>query len=355
MMLNEPINTPFYDPLFELTGVTRVHGGRTVLDIPELSIEKGLIYALLGPNGAGKTTLLNILGFLDSPTEGTLRFAREKVRFSESTLRKLRGRVVMLDQHPILFTGTVFQNVEFGLKIRKIPGKKRVKIVSEVLDLVGMGAFSQADAAGLSGGETQRVALARVLAVNPSVLLCDEPTASVDLENQAAIVGILRRINREFGITIIFTNHDRLQAASLAHRTLLLDHGRLVSTALDNIFSGEVMAGGNGFSPCDIGGGVRLSVPSTGRIGKVRLLINPEKIRPEKIGSGAAETDECNGKNGFSGTVVRMAKEGEKVRIDMEAGVLITALLSSRLYEQGSLRIGDAVNLTIEADAVRIL
>ncbi len=346
--------------LYAIENITKVHGDRTVLDIPCLTIEEGLIYALLGPNGAGKTTLMNILAFLDIPTTGKISYKGEQVPVNPSGLPAFRRKVVMLDQHPILFTGTVFQNVEFGLKIRKISARKRAKIVSEVLDLVGMGAFSQADAAGLSGGETQRVALARVLAVNPSVLLCDEPTASVDLENQSAIVGILRRINREFGITIIFTNHDRLQAASLAHRTLLLDHGRLVNTARDNIFSGEVMAGGNGFSPCVIAGGVRLSVPSTGRIGKVRLLINPEKIRPEKIGSGEIgsgeiETDEGNGKNGFSGKVVRMAKEGEKVRIDVEAGVLITALVSSRLYDEGSFRIGDAVNLKTEADAVQIL
>ncbi len=213
--------------IYNISQLTKVYGTRTVLDIPLLKIEKGWIYALLGPNGAGKTTLLNILGFLEIPTNGNIIFRSNKVQFTESSLHPLRKIVVIVDQHPILFTTTVYKNLEFGLKIRQIPKKERELIIKESLELVGMRHLAAAPAHRLSGGETQRVAIARALAVNPKVLLCDEPTSSVDAENQVAIINILRQINELKKITILFTTHDRLQVSSLAHHTLFLKDGRL--------------------------------------------------------------------------------------------------------------------------------
>ncbi len=213
--------------VYHISQLTKVYGNRIVLDIPFLKIEKGWIYALLGPNGAGKTTFLNILGFLDTPTKGNIVFRSGKVQFAESYFQPLRKLVVMVEQHPILFTTTVYKNLEFGLKTRKIPKKKRELIIKESLELVGVRHLTEAPAHRLSGGETQRVAIARALAVNPEVLLCDEPTSSVDVDNQVAIINILKQINDFKKITILFTTHDRLQVASLAHHTLLLKDGKL--------------------------------------------------------------------------------------------------------------------------------
>lgn len=167
--------------LYDISQLIKVYGDRTVLDISSLEIEKGSIYALLGPNGAGKTTLLNILGFLESPTTGNIIYRSSPVIFSEPFLKNLHKEVVVVDQYPILFTTTVYKNLEFGLKVRQIPKKDRDYIINETLEMVGMRDFIQAEAHQLSGGETQRVALARALAVSPEVLLCDEPTSSVDV------------------------------------------------------------------------------------------------------------------------------------------------------------------------------
>ena len=223
--------------VYEISQLTKVYGNRTVLDIPTLKIEKGSIYALLGPNGAGKTTLLNILGLLESPTTGDIIYQSQPVQFSEPYLQPLRKVIVMVEQHPILFTTTVYKNLEFGLKIRRIPKKERDLIIEESLDLVGLRHFIQSPAHRLSGGETQRVAIARGLAVNPQVLLCDEPTSSVDAENQVAIINILRQVNDIKKITIVFTTHDRSQVNSLAHRILFLDHGKLSIDNGDNLFN----------------------------------------------------------------------------------------------------------------------
>jgi tungstate transport system ATP-binding protein len=222
--------------VYTISNFTKVYGDRTVLDIPALEIKQGLIYALLGHNGAGKTTLLNILGFLEPPTTGNIYYGLQPVQFTEFCLQPLRKSVVMVEQHPILFTTTVHKNLEFGLKVRQIPKKERDRIIKESLELVGMQHLAQAPAHRLSGGETQRVAIARALAVNPEVLLCDEPTSSVDVENQVAIINILRQVNDQKKITIIFTTHDRYQVDSLADHTLFLNHGKLFDDAEEELF-----------------------------------------------------------------------------------------------------------------------
>ncbi|MBW2348580.1 MAG: ATP-binding cassette domain-containing protein [Deltaproteobacteria bacterium] len=202
--------------LFRLRGLRRVYGDRTVLDIPELDFREGAICALLGPNGSGKTTLIEILALLRSPTEGILRYRDKLVDFSSGDLHALRREIVMVGQNPVLFSTTVQKNLDFGLKVRKVPKRQRAVRIDEALDLVGMRDFAQADATALSGGETQRVAIARALVCSPRVMLLDEPTSNVDAENQAVIERILGEINRVKGIFVLFATHDLDQAARLS-------------------------------------------------------------------------------------------------------------------------------------------
>lgn len=215
--------------LYELLNLTRVFDQRTVLDIPELRLEKRLIYAILGPNGSGKTTLLNLLAFLDKPSSGRIRFLGKPVPGNGSALVAMRRKVVLVDQNPILFTSSVFHNLAFGLKLRKVAPGARKKRIEAALEMVGMQDFSRAQGHTLSGGETKRVALARALVLKPEVLLCDEPFANVDQENQEKIWQIIHRLNAEQGIPVILSSHDRPQAEKLAHRALYLKDGRLAA------------------------------------------------------------------------------------------------------------------------------
>ncbi|MFH1993201.1 MAG: ATP-binding cassette domain-containing protein [Pseudomonadota bacterium] len=223
--------------LFQIKNLRKVYGNRTVLDIPELDLKKGVRYALVGSNGAGKTTLLEILSLLNRPTAGTMIYNNRPVDFASSHLHTLRRKIGLVQQNPVLFTTTVYKNLEFGLKIRGTPKDERNRIIAESLDLVGMRQFISAKAHKLSGGETQRVAIARALAVNPEVLLCDEPFASVDVENQAAIINILRQANELKNVTIIFTTHNHYQVTSLAQHILFLNHGKLAPDAGENFFN----------------------------------------------------------------------------------------------------------------------
>ena len=338
--------------LYTLSKLTKVYKNRTVLDIPNLEIEKGGIYALLGPNGAGKTTLLSILGFLEPPTSGHLQYCSTPVRYSESTLQQLRKEVVVVDQHPILFTTTVYKNLEFGLRVRGIPKNKSDRMIEEALELVGMQQFSQAPAHRLSGGETQRVALARALVVSPEVFLCDEPTSSVDMENQHAIIRILKQINQEKKITVVFTTHDRSQAAALAKNTLVLDHGRIVNTQRENIFSADLVALGQKQYKCMIQDNITLSIkkaPVPDKYGKVRVFIDPDKI--EFVGDGEENVDT----NRMQGKVVQVSAENGKIRVVVDIGVWITLFMPQDFYNQTRPFVGEHVTIQPTADSIHLL
>jgi tungstate transport system ATP-binding protein len=338
--------------VYTIARLIKRFGTRTVLDIGNLDIEDGSIYALLGPNGAGKTTLLNILAFLDAPTSGQIHYHGKPIRFIEAQLQVLRKEVVMVDQHPILFSTTVFKNLEFGLKIRRIAKKERERIIEETLDLVDMRSFIRAQAHRLSGGETQRVALARGLALSPKVFLCDEPTASVDAENQTTIMNILRRINEEKKITVIFTTHDRSRAADLAHHTLVLDNGRLIPTAYENIVSGRLFRNGQRQYRCLIRENISLALkqpPSDVRNESVRVFIDPEMIVP----IGMAEIQ--GGLNHMQGRVVQIMSENGKIRLVIDVGHRLTLLMSRDDYENTRPLVGGHVGVYIPPDAIRVV
>lgn len=221
---------------YKLIGLRQVFGRRTVLDIDHLAISRGSSHVLLGPNGCGKTTLLRILAFLEPPAAGEVFFNESIVDWREKTLLPLRRQVVLVDQHPIMFTTTVLKNVEYGLKMRGVPVEKRRAISMECLERVGMREFTHRPAHLLSGGETQRVAIARALACAPDVMLFDEPTASVDMENQAVIESVIQDILRDKGITVIFSTHNHLEAARLADNKIFMSGGKLAGPGGENLF-----------------------------------------------------------------------------------------------------------------------
>ncbi len=338
--------------LYRLSDVTQVFAGRTVVDIPTLNIEAGGRYALLGPNGAGKTTLLHILAFLARPTTGTIMFQSSPVDFSGQGLQQLRKKVVMVSQNPILFTTTVFDNVAFGLKVRKVPANERKKRVAEALEKVGMASFSRAMAHRLSGGETQRVALARALAVAPSVLLCDEPTANVDAEHQAAILRILKEANRENRISLIFTTHDRAQAATLARETIFLDRGRLAAAGQENVFSATLKTARDGRGVCRIRNGPQLALPYDGVSAverKVRIEIDPARLILGLAAEGATS------ENRFAGKVTQLAEERGRIWCVVDIGVRLGVILSDPVYRSIHPLVGDTVSVQIPTDAVRLI
>ena len=335
--------------LYDLAHIKQHYTARTVLDIAHLQLEAERIYALIGANGAGKTTLLNILSFLEKPVQGTIHFRETAVDYSSRPLIvQLRRQVVLVDQHPIMFSASVGANIEYGLKLRKIDKRVRHNIINEVLEKVGLSRYDKAQAHELSGGETQRLALARALALGPDVLLCDEPTASVDTENQARIRSLLQRINQEEKTTIIFTTHDRLQAAALAQHTLVLEGGRLAPTTYDNIFSCTILNHDRHLH-CLLENSLQfcLEKDALGEIhspdGSRRIFIDPERISLNTVNAS------------LRGELILTMAEGEKVRLVVSAGIPLTILMTKEQYRQQRPTVGETVQFAIPAEALTFL
>ncbi len=202
-----------------------------VLSNLNLTIPKGDFLALMGPSGSGKTTLLNLLGGLDSPTEGTLEIAGERIdRFSRSQLTRWRARHVgfIFQFYNLMPVLSAERNVELPLLLTKLSSKQRKQHVATALELVGLKDRAKHKPGELSGGQEQRVAIARALVSDPDLLLCDEPTGDLDRATADEILSLLQLLNQQQGKTIVMVTHDPL-AAEYAQRTLHLDKGTLIT------------------------------------------------------------------------------------------------------------------------------
>jgi sulfate transport system ATP-binding protein len=216
----------------EIRGVTRKFGDFAALSNVSLTVPSGKLVALLGPSGSGKTTLLRIIAGLETCDTGSVLFNGE-----EATDRDVRDRRVgFVFQHYALFRHmTVFDNVAFGLSVRPRrdrPGKAAIRDrVRELLRLVQLESVGDRYPAQLSGGQRQRIALARALAVEPEVLLLDEPFGALDARVRKELRGWLRRLHDEMRITSVFVTHDQEEAFALADRVVVIHNGRIEQDA----------------------------------------------------------------------------------------------------------------------------
>ena len=333
--------------LYELKNLKKTYGQRTVLNLERLRFEKNKVIGLLGPNGAGKTTLLEIMAFLTRPSSGDIRFEKEWINYTNGKLIDLRRKVVLIQQHPILFTTTVFENVEYPLKIRKIHKAKRKKIIKEVLELVGMEIFGQASAHNLSGGETHRVAIAQALACFPEVILMDEPTASVDVENQINIERIIQKINLEKSISVIFTTHNMIQASRLADETVFLFEGKVAQSIYENIFSGHIEVDSKGYKYCVLHSGLKLRVSSQ-KSGLIRISIDPNAVKLNQKGSSSSVY------NCFKGTLIQLTDEQSRVRALVDVGIPISVLIPKEVFKSLHLNLGEKVWLNCSKESIDV-
>lgn len=195
-----------------------------------LSIDKGDIYGIVGLSGAGKSTLVRTLNLLQHPTSGKVLIDDKDItKLSTNQLRKQRQRIGMIFQHfNLIGNKTIAQNLIFALKASNYPKDKRHARVSELLETVGLGDKADAYPANLSGGQKQRVGIARALANQPDILLCDEATSALDVETTGEIVQLLKEINKELEITIVFITHEMEVAKKLFHHMAVMENGEVV-------------------------------------------------------------------------------------------------------------------------------
>ena len=226
--MTDQTQTPSRGLAVSLSDLTRVYGTVKALDGFTLDLAPGELVALLGPSGCGKTTALRILAGLDRATSGTVSVGGKDLTRVPASKRDMG----MVFQAYSLFPHmTVIDNVAFGLKMRGRDGASRRTRAGDMLELVGLGEHADRYAHQLSGGQQQRVALARALAIEPSVLLLDEPLSALDAKVRVQLREEIRRVQVEVGTTTLFVTHDQEEALAVADRVGVMNAGRLEQLA----------------------------------------------------------------------------------------------------------------------------
>ena len=229
------------DALFRVRGLRAAFDGETVLSIDDLRISEAGVTVLVGENGSGKTTLLRLLNGLLQPQSGAVEF-RGFPLWPEGSgaggLAALRAQSVMVHQAPLMFRGTVLQNVGYGLRIRGVGKPELLRRTGLALAKVGLEGFERRRASALSGGEMQRVALARALALEPKVLLLDEPTANVDPDSRGVVERVIRACTAG-GAAVVMSTHAMDIAYRLCDTLVRLEAGRIVPVR-ENVLKGSV-------------------------------------------------------------------------------------------------------------------
>lgn len=343
------------------TNVTKRFGQFTALDNVSVNCPAGELVALLGPSGSGKTTLLRIIAGLEVPDGGTVHYQDDDV-----TRRSAKDRHVgFVFQHYALFRHmTVFENVAFGLRIRKWPEAKVRDRVHELLRLVRLEEKAQHYPGSLSGGQKQRIALTRALAPEPKVLLLDEPFGALDAKVRTELRSWLRRFHDEFHITSIFVTHDQEEAFEVADRVVVMNKGRVEQEGAPievfehpaNAFVMDFLGNVNKL-PVRVEGG-RLLLGETGDVEvPANLLTHTENgradayIRPHELDLSRS----ADGGNCMLGKVVHINPAGSIVKVRLLAedfGLMINVDLTPERYRSLVLKPNEHVFVTPKAGKV---
>ncbi|MCD5425824.1 MAG: phosphate ABC transporter ATP-binding protein [Methanosarcinaceae archaeon] len=214
-------------PFIEVKNLCKTANSKPILKDVSFTIEKGDIFALIGPSGSGKTTIIRLLNLLDKPDSGKIFFDGIDIANKNNHTLDIRRKMIMLSQKPIVFNTSVYNNVAYGLKIR---GEQKHIInskVKDLLDAVMLSGFEKRNAKSLSGGEMQRIALARSLVIEPEFLLLDEPTANLDPKSTTIIEELILSTVNEKNTAILMATHDMRQVKKLCKNIGVVIDGEL--------------------------------------------------------------------------------------------------------------------------------
>jgi len=344
-----------------LEGLSRHYGPVVALDHLDLTLQPGELIALLGPSGCGKTTTLRLLAGLEDADTGRITVGgRDLTRVSAAK----RDMGMVFQAYSLFPHMTVRQNVAFGLRLRKVSAAQRDKRAIEMLDLVGLSTQADRYPHQLSGGQQQRVALARALAIEPQVLLLDEPLSALDAKVRAQLRDEIRRIQLDVGITTLFVTHDQEEALAIADRVGVMREGRLEQLApptevysrpatsfvaefvgLSNRLAGEVRGGEVIVRGCRLPL-VERDTPD----GQVVALVRPEAV---SLASNAPEPGTEAGSGPLTGTVIAITFLGATSRVTVDLGdTRVMAQLPTS--EASALAAGSRVVLAIRPDPVLV-
>ncbi len=354
--------------LLEIKNLNKSFGKNKVLKDINLSIEKGSTLGIIGPTGCGKTTLLRIINLLDSPSSGEILFNGVDITSIKNAMN-YRRKMAMVFQKPIVFRGSVLDNIYYGLKVRGVSKESSVDRIKELLDSLNLSGYEDRDASTLSGGETQRIALARALITEPDLLLLDEPTANLDPSSTEQIESIVEDLNKTKDLTTIIATHNLIQGQRLSDEIALLNHkiyqigkpeeifkkpkSKFVADfiGMKNVIKGEVIAHTpDNLSVINLNG---IKIYSTSRLdGDVFVSIKPEDITVsrEKVGLISA-LNELNGNVKEIKETVNLIQMAVEIK---NSELIFTVHLTKKSVINLNITIGTSVFLQFKAAAVHV-
>jgi tungstate transport system ATP-binding protein len=355
--------------VIELSGVRVVYGGAPVLDVPALEVRPGEILAVIGPNGSGKSTLLRVMGLLEAPAAGEVRFKGRTV--DRRGLLAARRQMATVFQDPLLVEATLFENVALGLRFRHVAPSEVAARVQAWLDRFGIAPLARRQARTLSGGEAQRTSLGRALVLRPEVLLLDEPFSALDQPTREALIEDLAPILRDDRVTTVLVTHDRGEALALADRVAVMMRGKILqldSTArlfrapaseeiarfvgVETILDCRVLSTQAGVATLDAGG-QKVEVAADVAPGDgIRLCLRPEDVT---LVSRDAPRVATSSRNHLAGSIVRLVPVGPYVRAHVDCGFPLVALITRRSVEDLGLAEGVPVVATFKATAPHVI
>jgi tungstate transport system ATP-binding protein len=341
---------------------------RDILKNINLMVEKGEVFALIGPTGAGKTTLLRLLDLIDTPTSGKIYFDGADSAQSVGLRLAMRRRMAFVLQKPKVFNMSVYDNVASGLRWRGTSKSGLREKVSHILEEVGLFTERNRNARTLSGGEAQRVAIARAMALEPELLLLDEPTANLDPLSSARMEELITNIIRHYAATVVMATHDMSQGQRLADRVGVLINGELLQigdsrdvftfprsrdiaefVGVENIIDGVVTSNEDRVVTIDIKGNFieAISDVSTGQ--QVSACVRPEDITLSlsRISSSA--------RNSFAGTVTWVVAMGPLTRVEVDCGFPLVVMVTKKSAEDLNLQKGRKIFATFKATGVHVI
>jgi len=345
------------------------YAGRSVLDVPALDVRDGETLAVIGPNGAGKSTLLRVLALLETPARGAVAF-RGVVPGSAGERLALRRRMASVFQEPLLCDTTVGANARLPLSFRGVGRAEAERRVRPWLERLGIADLADRPARTLSGGEAQRVSLARAFAADPEVLFLDEPFAALDPPSREALLDDFARLLGQARTTAVFVTHDRAEALRLGDRVAVVLEGRLAQigapaavfgapadeavarlVGVENLLAGRVAAVRDGLVEIELPG-CRILVAGVARVGDEALVgLRPEDLLLAAPGAGWL----TSAQNRLDGTVLQVAPRGAVYRIVVDCGVRLAAVVTRPAVEALALAPGSRVALSFKATAAHLV
>jgi putative spermidine/putrescine transport system ATP-binding protein len=331
----------------EANGLTKQYGTTTVFRDISFTLRKGEFVTLLGPSGCGKSTLLRSLAGLTDVDAGSIRVDGEDITHAAP---QKRGIGMVFQSYALFPNMTVAQNIDFGLKLKKLPADERARKVADAIRLVALGGKEHQYPNQLSGGQRQRVALARALVVEPRILLLDEPLSALDARIRRSLREQIRDIQQRLGVTTIFVTHDQEEALTLSDRIFVMDQGRIVQEgAAETIYTqpasefvARFMGSYNLLTPNDAQALFDLTIDG-------HLAIRPEAIQVAPL----AETAGAEPRAPLAGTIRHHQLLGNVIRYQIESSGVVLQVDRLNRSEEDLLAPGTLVALTVDRQQLR--